>query len=121
MARLIQGMNRAELEFELQRGGKLVQFVYCISALVISIKHSTNTYLIPAGESPYPKALQWTLLTVVAGWWGIPWGPIYTVQAIWQNLRGGIDITMEGALAIGLNVNWDSVPGNQRDREAPPV
>jgi hypothetical protein len=115
MARLIASMSRGELESELQKGGKLIQFVYCISAAIVTIKHSTNTYLVPAGESGFPKALQWTLLTLLAGWWGIPWGPIYTVQAIWQNLRGGIDITLEAALVMGLNVHWDSVPGNRTD------
>jgi hypothetical protein len=33
------------------------------------------------------------LLTLVAGWWGIPWGPIYTIQGVWVNLNGGRDVT----------------------------
>jgi hypothetical protein len=28
--------------------------------------------------------------TLLLGWWGIPWGPIYTVQAIARNFRGGV-------------------------------
>jgi hypothetical protein len=28
-------------------------------------------------------------VTWLLGWWGIPWGPFYTLQALVQNLRGG--------------------------------
>ena len=123
MAIPIHKINRAELEYELQRGGKLVQYTWCVSAAVVTIKHSTETYLVRVNESPYPKALQWCLLTFFAGWWGIPWGPIYTIQSLWQNLRGGTDITMEVALILGLNVNWDAVqqPGNIDVPQQPPL
>jgi hypothetical protein len=33
------------------------------------------------------------LLSFVLGWWGIPFGLIYTVQSIYRNLSGGIDHT----------------------------
>jgi ATP-dependent phosphoenolpyruvate carboxykinase len=29
------------------------------------------------------------------GWWGIPWGPIYTIAAVVTNIRGGKDVTAE--------------------------
>lgn len=35
------------------------------------------------------KALKATVVTWVLGWWGIPWGPIYSIQAIFNNLIGG--------------------------------
>jgi len=31
----------------------------------------------------------------VLGWWGIPWGPIWTISTIVTNLRGGRDVTNE--------------------------
>ena len=45
------------------------------------------------GENAAVKGLPFTLLSLVAGWWGIPWGPIYTIQAIYNNSRGGKDVT----------------------------
>jgi hypothetical protein len=47
------------------------------------------------------KGLGWTALTVLLGWWGIPWGPIRTIQCLITNLSGGKDITREviGSLA----------------------
>jgi hypothetical protein len=44
----------------------------------------------------------------VINWWpggGIPWGPIYTVQSLWVNLKGGHDLTPEAATALQLPIH----------------
>jgi len=46
------------------------------------------------------KGMGFTLLTLVAGWWGFPWGPIYSVQSIYSNLSGGKDVTKEIAATL---------------------
>jgi hypothetical protein len=52
--------------------------------------------------------MPWTLLTLVMGWWGIPWGPIRSVQSLWTNLKGGVDVTAEVANGMKLTgVKWD--------------
>lgn len=28
-------------------------------------------------------------MTLILGWWSIPWGPIHTIRAVLQNIRGG--------------------------------
>lgn len=89
----IEGMSPDQLKFEIQRGAKLVCYQYCISVLVMSFRRSSDVYYIPAGESAVSKALPWILLTLVAGWWGIPWGPIFTVQPLVTNFKGGKDLT----------------------------
>jgi hypothetical protein len=49
-------MDPQQLVFELQRGGKFVQYQYCVSAVVITFKRGTDIYLFcscgrkPAGE-----------------------------------------------------------------------
>lgn len=35
------------------------------------------------------KALRATVITWLLGWWGFPWGPIYSLHAIFVNLLGG--------------------------------
>ena len=35
------------------------------------------------------KALKASLVTWIAGWWGFPWGPIYSIHALFNNLLGG--------------------------------
>lgn len=89
----IEGKSPAELQFEIQRGAKLVCYQYCISVIVMTFRRSSDLYFIPAGQSAVAKGLPWTLLSLVAGWWGIPWGPIFTVQSLITNFGGGKDVT----------------------------
>lgn len=91
----IDGMSTDQLRFEIQRGAKLVCYSYCVSLVVITFRRSSDVYYIPAGESAVSKGLPWTLLSVVAGWWGIPWGPIFTIQSLVTNFKGGKDITAD--------------------------
>jgi hypothetical protein len=91
----IAGMSPDQIRFEIQRGGKFVFFYYSVSVLIMSFRRASPVYFIPAGENALGKAVPWTLLTLVAGWWGIPWGPIYTVQSLAVNLKGGKDVTAE--------------------------
>ena len=101
----IEGMTTGQLQFELQRGAKFVFYYYCVSLLVITFRRPSGIYFLRSGESPVVKGLPWTLLTFVAGWWGIPWGPIYTVQSLWVNLKGGHDLTPEAATALQLPID----------------
>jgi hypothetical protein len=89
----IEGLKQGELDFELQRGAKFVLFQYCISVVILTFRRPSDIYFLRAGENPVVKGLPFTLVSLLAGWWGIPWGPIYTVQSIYNNLRGGKDVT----------------------------
>ena len=92
----IEGMSPEQILFEVQRGAKLVFFYYSVSVLVMSFRRASLVYFIPAARK---HAGQGTalgpMLTLVAGWWGIPWGPIYTVQSLTVNFQGGKDVTAE--------------------------
>lgn len=98
----ISGMTPQEITFELNRGGKFVRYRYCFSALVITVMQGTDIYFVPAKDSRIKKGLPWTVLTLLAGWWGIPWGPIRSIQSLVINLRGGDDVTAAVAQAMGL-------------------
>jgi len=103
----IAGMTPQEITFEVNRGGKFIVYRFCFSALVLTVLTSTDIYFVRAGQSRMAKALPWIILTLLLGWWGIPWGPIRTVQAVWTNLHGGEDVTAAVASAMGLqSVNW---------------
>ena len=91
----IEGMSTDQLRFEIQRGAKFVFYQYCISIVVMTFRRSSDIYFVPAGESSVSKGLPWTLLSLVAGWWGIPWGPIFTIQSVVTNFKGGKDVTAE--------------------------
>jgi hypothetical protein len=89
----IEGMKHGELDFEIQRGAKFVLFQYCISVVVLTFRRPSDIYFLRQGENAMVKGLPFTLLSLVAGWWGIPWGPIYTIQSVYNNSRGGKDVT----------------------------
>jgi hypothetical protein len=89
----IEGMRAGEVDFEIQRGARFVLFQYCISIVVLTFRRASDIYFLRQGESALTKGLPFTLLSLVAGWWGIPWGPIFTVQSVYNNSRGGKDVT----------------------------
>jgi hypothetical protein len=91
----VEGMTVEQVHRELSRGGKFVLFEYCISILILTFKRPSDIYFIRAGESAVAKSLQFTLLSLVAGWWGFPWGPIYTISSVVTNLGGGRDVTRD--------------------------
>ncbi len=90
----------AELIMELQNGARLVVFHYCVSLLVVTFKRSSDVYLVKPGESALRKGMGYTLLSLLLGWWGIPWGLIYTLESIVINLQGGRDVTQEVVAAL---------------------
>jgi hypothetical protein len=91
----VEGMTVEQVHRELARGGKFVLFEYCISVIILTFKRPSDIYFIRAGESAAMKSLQFTLLSLVAGWWGFPWGPIYTISSVVTNLGGGRDVTSD--------------------------
>ncbi len=96
----IEGMSADQIRFEVQRGGKFVLYHYCVSIVVMTFRRSSPVYFIPTGHSAAGKGLPWTLLTLVLGWWGIPWGPIYSIQSLVVNFQGGKDVTSAVALHL---------------------
>src|SRR5947209_3774218 len=91
----IENLSTSELNLELQRGGKFVVYQYCVSIIVMTFRRSSDICFIKPGESAVTRGLPWTLLTLVAGWWGIPWGPVFSIQALITNLKGGKDVTSQ--------------------------
>ena len=89
----IEGIRAGEVDFEIQRGARFVFFQYCVSIVVLTFRRASDIYFLRQGESAVTKGLPFTLLSLVAGWWGIPWGPIYTIQSVYNNSRGGKDVT----------------------------
>ncbi len=91
----LEGMSTQELNAELERGGRFVIFSYTISVLVMTFKTPTDIYFLRGGESGFATGLPFTMLSLVLGWWGIPWGPIYTIWSTVENCSGGKDVTRE--------------------------
>ncbi len=91
----IEGMSNEQLDLELNRGGKFVIFQYTISILIMTFKRGSDIHFVKHGEGTFGKALPYILITMFFGWWGIPWGPIYSIGSLITNFGGGKDVTNE--------------------------
>lgn len=91
----MEGLTVADVNRELQNGGRFVMFQYCISIIVMTFRRGSDIYFIRADESAAKYSWQYSLLTFVLGWWGIPWGPIYSIGSLYTNFSGGKDVTQE--------------------------
>jgi hypothetical protein len=91
----IDGLSAEDLQVEAEKGGRFIYYAITISLLVVTFKRTSGVYLIRQGESAVAKGFAYTLISLLFGWWGIPFGPKYTIEAIRTNLRGGKDVTDE--------------------------
>ncbi len=91
----LEGLSPAQLKREIDHGGKFVIYDYTISIIIMTFRRSSNIYFVRSNENALMKGLGFTLLTLGLGWWGIPWGPIYTIGALYRNLSGGKEVTAE--------------------------
>ena len=95
----ISKLSVEELNNELANGARFVQFSYTISVVVMTFKRYSKIYFIRKGDSMSADRLPYTLINLFLGWWGIPFGPIYTIWSIVENANGK-DVTEEVINAI---------------------
>jgi hypothetical protein len=91
----LDGLTTDQINRELEHGAKFVVYEYAISIIVMTFKRSSDIYFVRAGENGVVKGLPFTFMSLFLGWWGIPWGPIYTIGSLYRNLSGGKDITQD--------------------------
>ena len=89
----IENISPDELRFELERGARFIMYHYCVSFILMSLKRPSNVYFVRPDEREIPKAIGFSVLSLFLGWWGLPWGPIWTISTIAKNLSGGTDVT----------------------------
>jgi hypothetical protein len=88
-----EGLSIEEIQRETDKGARLVHYTYAISLLVVTIRQKSDIYFVRAGENAIRKGLSFTVVTLLFGWWGIPFGPKHTIESLQTNLRGGKDVT----------------------------
>lgn len=84
-----------ELQQKINDGSRFVYYPYTLSFGFFSFRLKSAVYLIHPGEARTWHRSFFILLSFVFGWWGIPFGPKYTIKAIRTNLRGGKNVTNE--------------------------
>jgi len=91
----LDGIEQDEFAREIENGARFVTYQYCVSILVMTFKRSSDIYFIRAGEGRFGKGIGMSFMSLLLGWWGLPWGPIYTIGALFSNCTGGTDVTNE--------------------------
>jgi|APTNR8051073442_1049403.scaffolds.fasta_scaffold28012_1 hypothetical protein len=97
MTRIVgaDGLSLQDVEEEVLAGARFVVFSTCVSMILVTQRRAGDVHFVRA-DDPFPKAgLRAMGLTLLLGWWGIPWGPFHTVGALATNLKGGLDVTRQ--------------------------
>jgi len=91
----VEHLNGDQLANELERGGRFVSYNWCVSILLMTFRRPSGVIYLAPGQSGIVAGLKYLLISLTLGWWGLPWGPIYTIGSVWQVLKGGNDCTQE--------------------------
>lgn len=89
----IDGLSVSQIRDMVQQGGKFVVFPYTVSFILMTLKRSSDIYFIKANENTFKYSYGFVFLNLIVGWWGIPWGPIYTIGSVYHHAVGGKDLT----------------------------
>ncbi len=89
----VAGLTEDDLALEVENGGRFVMYRYCVSVVVMTFHRNSSIYFVRGGQSGAGNALKYSAVSCVLGWWGLPWGPIFTLASLFTNIRGGIDVT----------------------------
>jgi hypothetical protein len=115
----LESLTIAQVQAELEVGGRFVIFEYCISLVLFTLRRPSDIFLLRAGERGLVRGLPYTLISLVLGWWGVPWGLVYTPQVLLTNLGGGRDVT-EAARALLQASDGEPLPATAEDWRAQP-
>lgn len=91
----IEGLSVAQIQQMVENGGKFVIFPYTVSIVVATFKRGSSIYFVRPEEKSIKHSLKHVLVNTTLGWWGFPWGPIYTINCMYHQMMGGKDVTDE--------------------------
>lgn len=90
-----QNMSPEEIGYELRHGGRFVIYTWTLSFIVMTQRRgSSEVYFLRRDEWAIKHGWPYLFLSLILGWWGIPWGPIYTIQSIYYAFCGK-DVTSD--------------------------
>lgn len=84
-----------ELRTRVAAGARCVRFEYCFSLIFVTVRRQSAVYITASWQERYLRGLWFSFLALVLGPWGVPWGLVWTLWAVWVNTTGGADCTTE--------------------------
>ena len=80
---------------------------------VIFMSYKTPIQGIYCSDCASKDAFKASAISWAAGWWGIPWGPIWTIEAIYKNLMGGEERNAHNASLLYYQSSYFYSKGNK--------
>jgi len=96
----VENLSREQLDAELALGGRFVFYEYCLSVLFATSRRPSDVYFLKAEDLGIVRGLPYAALSFCFGWWGIPFGLLYTPMTIFTNLCGGRELSEQAALEV---------------------
>jgi hypothetical protein len=76
---------------------RIIRFEYCISLIFLTLRRESEPIVLESDRGAGLAALPYCLITLLLGWWGVPWGLLLTPVIIWNNLAGGREVTQSAS------------------------
>jgi hypothetical protein len=83
---------------------RYIIFWYVISLIFVTSSRTMQGVFCPScaqKKAIQKKAIQASAITWLLGWWGFPWGPIWTIRALYRNLLNGTQPPDASAQILG--------------------
>ena len=65
-----------------------VRYVLVLSLVAVTLHWASRVHETRDRRERFVRGLPYSLFNAAFGWWGVPWGPVRTVQAFAANLTG---------------------------------
>jgi hypothetical protein len=78
---------------------RYVVYWYVISVLVATFRKPIQGVFCPSCAKK--KAIQASAVTWLLGWWGFPWGPLWSLKVLYQNLTNAVQPAEVNAQILG--------------------
>ena len=88
-------LNRDDLRAALLDGARCVRYEYAVSCIAFTLQFQSKVHLVRSDDGRYGRGIVYSLASMVFGPWALPWGPLVTLHALWENYGGGHDVTDE--------------------------
>ena len=109
----IDGLTAHDLQRQVDNGAQFIYFAYTISLIVVTFKRTSGVYLVQQAENRAIRGIPFTMISLLLGWWGIPFGPLYTIESIRTNMRGK-DVTDEVMASVAGYMQFEETQQNKK-------
>ncbi len=118
-------MSTEAINSALERGARFVVFDQVVSALILSFRRHSPIFFVTSEQDVKRYRRRYLWITALFGWWGFPFGLIWTPMSLARTLRGGVDMTHAVVHAAWADAGAPTAPAHTAtaplaDLTAPP-